>query len=89
MSKKYNIEKRSDMQRFHQDTMKKIEGIAEEKAKSIYEECTQNIEFYGSVYTCSKVECPNCRNKVSAMMGYSICPICKSTICVASQTVRF
>lgn len=89
MSKKYNIEKRSDMQCLRRDMMKKIEGIAEEKAKSIYEERTQNIEFYGKVYTRSKVECPNCRNKVPAMMGYSICPICKGTICVASQTVRF
>lgn len=51
MSKKYNIGKRSDMQRLHRDMMKKIESIAEEKAKSIYdEERIQNINYYGTVF---------------------------------------
>lgn len=63
MSKKYSIGKRSDMQRFHRDMMKKIGNIAEDKAKSIYEERTQNIKFYENVYSRSKVECPNCHNK--------------------------
>lgn len=89
MSKKYNMEKRSDMQRFHRDMMKKIEGIAEQKAKSIDEEDrTQNINFYGTVYSRSNVECPNCHNKVPATMGHSICPVCRGTICVTSETIR-
>lgn len=58
MSKKYNIGKKSDMQRLHRNIMKKIECIAEEKAKSIYQERTQDINFNGTVFTCSKVECP-------------------------------
>lgn len=87
MSRKYNFERKGDMQRFHRDMMKKIEGIAEEKAKSIYAECTQNIGFYGNVYSRSKIECPNCHNKVPVIMGYSMCPICQGTICVTSETV--
>lgn len=89
MSKEYNIGKRSDMQRFHRDMVKKIEGIAEEKAKSIYAERTQELEFYGTAFSRSKGECQKCHSKVPAMMGYSICPICKGTICVTSQTLRF
>lgn len=88
MSKNYNIGKRSDMKRFHQDMMKKIESIAEEKAKSIYAERTQDIEFYENVFPDLKVECPNCHNKVPSKMGYSQCPICRGTICVTSETVR-
>lgn len=88
MSKKYNIENRSDMQRFHRDMMKKIEGIAGQKARSIYEEdCMQNINFYGTVFSCSNAECSNCHNKVPATMGYSICPVCQRTICVISETI--
>lgn len=76
MSKKHNIWKRSDMQHLHRDMMKKIESIAEERAKSIYdEECTQNINFYGTVFSRSHIECPNCHNKIPATMGYSICPV--------------
>lgn len=90
MSKKYNIEKRSDMQRFHRDMMKKIECIAEQKAKSIYEEYhMQNLNFYGTVFLHSNVKCPNCHNKVHATMGYSMCPVCRETICVTSETIRF
>lgn len=89
MSKKHNIGKRSDMQRFHRDMMKKIDGIAEEKAKSIYVEYTPDIELNENVFLRSKAECPNCYSKIPAMMGYSICPICKGTICVTSQTLRF
>lgn len=82
MSKKYNIRKKSDMQHFHRDMMKKIDGIAEEKAKSIYAEYIENV------FLRSKVECSNCHSKVPAMMEYSICPICKGIICVTSQTIR-
>lgn len=89
MSKKYNIEKKSDMQRLHHDMRKKIESIAEEKAKSIYAERTQNIGFYENAFHGLKIECPNCHNKVLSNMGYSQCPICQGTICVTSQTVRF
>lgn len=90
MNNKYNMKKRSDMRRFHRDMMKKIEVIAEEKARSIYEEdCTQNINFYGMVFSRSNVECPNCHNKVPATIGYSICPVCRGTICVTSETIRF
>ncbi len=90
MSKKYNMGKGSDMQRFHCDMMKKIESIAEQKAKSIYEEeRTQTINFYGTVFSRSNVECPNCHNKVPATIGYSICPVCRGTICVTSETIRF
>lgn len=74
MSKKYNIGKKTDMQRLHCNITKKIECIAEEKAKSIYQERTQDINFNGTVFTYSKVECPNCHNKVSATVGYKICP---------------
>lgn len=89
MSKKYNMEKRSDMQRLHHDMMKKIESIAEEKAKSIYDEDrTQNIDYYGTVFLRSYIECPNCHNKVPATMGYSMCPVCQDIICVTSQTVQ-
>lgn len=62
MSKKYNIGKKSDMQRFHRECI---------------------------AYFCSKSECPNCHNKVSATMGYSVCPVCQGTICFTSQTGRF
>lgn len=85
MSKKYNIGKKSGMQRLRHDMRKKIESVAEEKAKSIYAERTQNIGFYENTFHGLKVECPNCHNKVPAMIGYSICPICKSTICVTSK----
>lgn len=43
MSKKYNIEKRSDMQRFHRDMMKKIEGIVEEKANQFVKKTVHKI----------------------------------------------
>lgn len=89
MSKKYNIGKKSDMQHLHRDMMKKIEGIAEEKAKSIYVEHPQEFEFYGTFLSYSKVECPICHNKVTSKMGYNQCPICQGVICVTSQTVRF
>lgn len=89
MSKKYNMEKRSDMQRLHCDMMKKIESIAEEKAKSIYDKGrTQNINYYGTVFSHSYIECLNCHNKVPATMGYSMYSVCQDIFCVTSQTVQ-